>query len=536
LGTIIMMDFIRRMQGTRRRSPGRFLSGGPDEFARRLSLRRTAEVDLLERRELLATVQDFNVPGTGTPYTLQQAGLGDGPTVVPGGPFGNFLQLTRPQTTPVTGVVSENNSISFNLSDVGTYNHATANFDFQILPGPAGSRGNGLGFALLNTGTYGLQGAATSALPQAAFFANSLGVGFVTSPIGSTTTDNSVIVSFNAAPVHIFNIPKTTLDLASGFWTHAQVSVDFLGGTVSIVLTPPSSVGSPYTVTSGLSVPGLAPYQSRVNYGAAASGTAALPNDLASTGLDNVNVQYTGLRQSGRIAFGSSSYTVPENAGFKTIDLVRAGGTAGSFTVEFVTADGTAMHGLNYQSITSTVTFAEGQTVATVDVPILDDGVYNGDKTVNLYISNPTLQAPLGTPIDATLTIVNTNPYMTPPTVSPRGRAIFFPGTRRVQAFQLTFSTPMDPASAQNLQNYTVLTPANRYQSKRTIALSQAVLDPTGTVVTLYRVATDRTHLSKSVRILVRGRPFTGLTNTAGTYLAGVNGQAGTDAEVVVHF
>jgi hypothetical protein len=529
-----MMDFIRRLQGTRRRSWGCFLSGGPDDFARRLSLRLAAEVDFLERRELLATIQDFNVPGTGTPYTLQQAGLGQGPAVVPGGPTGNYLQLTRPQTGTITGVVSESNSISFNVSDVGTYNAAAANFDFQILPGPSGSRGNGLGFALLNTGNFGLQGGATSSLPQAALFAGSLGVGFVTTPIGSTTTDNSVIVSFNATPVQIFNIPKTTLDLASGFWIHAQINVDFAGGAVSIVLTPPSSVGSPYTVTSGLSVPGLAPYQSRVNYGAAASGTAALANDLASIGLDNVNVQYTGLRQSGRIAFGSSSYVVNENAGVATIDIVRAGGTAGSFTVEFVTADGTAKNGLNYLAITSPVTFAEGQTVATVDVPILDDRVFDGNKTVNLYISNPTLQAPLGTPIQATLTIVNTDPFMTPPTVSPRGRAIFFPGTRRVQAFQLTFSTPMDPASAQDLLNYTVLTPANRFQSKRTIALSQAVLDPTGTVVTLYRVATDRTHLSKSVRILVRGRPFTGLTNTAGTYLAGVNGQAGTDAEVVV--
>ena len=90
----------------------------------------------------------------------------------------------------------------------------------------------------------------------------------------------------------------------------------------------------------------------------------------------------------------------------------------------------------------------------------------------------------------------------------------------------------MAAASAENVQNYTVLTPANKYQPKRTIAIAQAVLDPGGTVVTLYRLANDRVHLSKSVRIIVRGSPLTGLTDTAGTYLGGVNGQAGTDAEL----
>ena len=181
------------------------------------------------------------------------------------------------------------------------------------------------------------------------------------------------------------------------------------------------------------------------------------------------------------------------------------------------------------------MSFGEGEKVKTVAIPIINDGVFDGNKTVNLYVSNPTLQAPLGTPISATLTIVNTNPFTPPPTVSPRVQLVYAPRTRRVRAFRLTFSTPMAAASAVNVQNYTVLTPANRYQPKRTIAIAQAVLDPGGTVVTLYRLANDRVHLSKSVRIIVRGRPLTGLTDTAGTYLGGVNGQAGTDAEVVVH-
>jgi hypothetical protein len=529
---ITMMDFKRRFRAARRRSSGIFGRGGPDDAARRPSLRLAAEVDFLERRELLTTVQDFTTAG-GTPYAPDQVGLPPGPTVLPNGPSTGlgFLQLTNPNA-----VGTQNNSISFDTSDPGTYQQAVATFQFRITPGPGGTRGNGLGFALLNTGNYGTAGLAASPVPEEALFTASLGVGFVTTAGGAAATDNAVVISYDFAPVQSIDIPRATLDLASGVWITAQITVNFSGGTVGVVLTP--SGGQPIAVAppSGFSVPGLAPYQSRANFGARAQGTTQgttqTPNP-ADIGLATVNVTYTGLRQAGTIHFGSSSYSVNEDAGVAAIDIVRAGGTAGSFTIDFVSADGTARNGLNYTSVAGTVTFAEGQTTSTVNIPIIDDGVYDGNTTVNLYISNPTLAAPLGTPITSTLTIVNTDPYRTPPTVSRRAGLVYFPNSRRVEAFQLTFNTPMAATAAENIQNYTVFTPANRYQRKRTVAIAQAVLDPTGTVVTLYRLATDRTHLAKSVRIIVRGSPLTGLTDAVGTFLAGVNGQAGTDAEVI---
>ena len=69
-----------------------FFSGGPAEPARRRPHRLAAEVEHLERRELLATVQDFTAGGTA--YTLQQVGGPPAAQVVGGGPTGNYLQLT----------------------------------------------------------------------------------------------------------------------------------------------------------------------------------------------------------------------------------------------------------------------------------------------------------------------------------------------------------------------------------------------------------------------------------------------------------
>lgn len=520
-----MMDFIRRIHGGERRTKGQFLTGGPEESGRRRALRRVAQVEFLERRELLATTQNFDTAGTA--YTLQQVGLPPGPTVVPNGPTGRFLRLTS-----AGAVVSQNNSISFVTSDPGTYTQAVANFDFRITPGLGGTRGNGLGFALLNTGNYGLSGAASSVLPEEALFNGSLGIGFSTSETGAATSDNAVVVSFDAAPVESINLDKSTLDLAGNVWIHATVTVNFTASTVSIDLNPTG--GSPVTVASNLSVPGLAPYQSRVNYGARGVSTTPGETNLANTDIDNINVQFVGLRQVGQVAFGSASYVVNESAGVATIDIVRAGGTAGAFTVNFVSADGTAKNGLNYLAVAGGVTFDEGVSVRTVSIPIINDGVFGPNKTVSLFLSNPTLEAPLGTPIQATLTIVNTNPDTPPPTVSPKVQLVYAHRTRKVRGFRLTFSSPMAAAAATNVQNYTILTPANRYQPKRTIAVAQAVLDPSGTVVTLYRAATDRSHLARTVRIIVRGRPLEGLTDTSGIYLGGVNGQAGTDADLVV--
>jgi len=414
--------------------------------------------------------------------------------------------------------LGNDNSISFVTSDPGTFDQATADWDFKVKPSIANTSGVGMSFALLNTANYGTSGPASSLSPQTGIYNGSLGFGF-------DTVNNVVTVSMNAAIVTGASLGQ--LILASDQYIHAHAVVSFTAGTVSLVLTP--SVGTPVNVFNGTIIPGLGPYQSRVSYEAANSSTS-----VADFSLANVNVVYTGIRQPGTIAFGSSNYVVDENAGVALIDIVRSEGTAGAFVIDFVSADGTARNGLNYQAVSGSVSFGEGEKVKTVAIPIINDGVFDGNKTVNLYISNPSLQAPLGRPIASTLTIINTNPFTPPPTVSPKVQLVYAPRTRKVRAFRLTFSTPMAAASAENVQNYTVLTPANKYQPKRTIAIAQAVLDPGGTVVTLYRLANDRVHLSKSVRIIVRGSPLTGLTDTAGTYLGGVNGQAGTDAELVV--
>jgi Calx-beta domain len=494
-------------------------------------------VEPLERRELLATIQTFN--GAGTSFALQQIGGPPPPSVVPDGrALGvNSLLLATTSTTPAA---ANDNSISFVTSDPGSFNTATADWDFEVTQTTPGQRGVGMSFALLNTINYGTTGPASSVSPQTGIYNGSLGFGF-------DTANNIVTVSVNAAIVAAQAL-TTQIDLASGQWIHARAIVNFAAATVSLDLTP-SQVGSPVTVFSGTAVPGLTPYQSRVSYEARNSTTSA-----ANFSLSNVNVVYSGTRQAGIIAFGPVT-PVAENQQLAEVDVVRqvASGTtaAGSASILVVAADGTAKNNVNYLAeivqqdssgnlvVNPVVTFAEGQTIQQVFVPVLDDHLSDGNKTVNLYLSNfvnligpSPVQAALGSPITATLTIVNTDGP--PPTVSPTVQPVFAPRTRRVIAFQLTFSQSMDPTSAQNTANYQVLLPpARKNGPKRAVPISRATLDASGLVVTLTR-ATLGQHLTKFVQIIVRGKPPTGLMGTNGTFLAGTNGVSGTDATLLL--
>jgi hypothetical protein len=64
--------------------------------------------------------------------------------------------------------------------------------------------------------------------------------------------------------------------------------------------------------------------------------------------------------------------------------------TAGTTTVSYATADGTALAGRDYTSVSGTLTFPPGLTAQTIVVPTLDDGVADPTKAFTVNLSNPT--------------------------------------------------------------------------------------------------------------------------------------------------
>ena len=118
------------------------------------------------------------------------------------------------------------------------------------------------------------------------------------------------------------------------------------------------------------------------------------------------------------LQFGGASYSVANTAGSATFSVVRTVGSLGAVTVNFATVAGNATPGLDFVPTSGTLTFASGQTVGTIVVPVLNDPWENHNDTVNVVLSSPAGGATLGTLSTAQLTIIDTDPDTTPPAVS----------------------------------------------------------------------------------------------------------------------
>ena len=109
----------------------------------------------------------------------------------------------------------------------------------------------------------------------------------------------------------------------------------------------------------------------------------------------------------GAFRFTTGSFKGDEDGGSVMVTVIRYGGNTGTVSVEYETENGTANSGSDYDSTSGTLTFASGKTSASFQVPINDDSEKEGNETITLKLLDPTNGAVLGSPVTATLTIVD---------------------------------------------------------------------------------------------------------------------------------
>ena len=92
------------------------------------------------------------------------------------------------------------------------------------------------------------------------------------------------------------------------------------------------------------------------------------------------------------VEFGAANYVVKEKAGtFAVIEVKRTGGTGSTSSVRFDTFDRTAIGGADYtEVINQIVTFAPGETLKRILIPILGDTEADPNETVGLTLSSVT--------------------------------------------------------------------------------------------------------------------------------------------------
>jgi Calx-beta domain len=93
-----------------------------------------------------------------------------------------------------------------------------------------------------------------------------------------------------------------------------------------------------------------------------------------------------GDNATGSVQFSALSFPVSEDIGSAVVTVTRTGGTAGTITVNYATGGGTATAGTDYVQTSGTLTFADGETVKTFTIPVINDGVAEPDETVNLTL------------------------------------------------------------------------------------------------------------------------------------------------------
>ncbi len=143
--------------------------------------------------------------------------------------------------------------------------------------------------------------------------------------------------------------------------------------------------------------------------GAATAGTAIGP---AGTGV----VRGLAFITSTTVGFSSANYTVNEGAGTVNIPVFRTGNSTTALTVNYSTADGSAMSPFDYQATSGTLTFAPGQTIAVISVPITLSTIAEGTETFTITLSAPSGPATALSTATATVSIIDAS---APPASSP---------------------------------------------------------------------------------------------------------------------
>lgn len=91
---------------------------------------------------------------------------------------------------------------------------------------------------------------------------------------------------------------------------------------------------------------------------------------------------------SASLAIASSGAT--EDAGVMTFDVTLSGAATGTVTVDVTSSSGSALDGVDYGTVNTTLTFNTGEISQPVAVTLLDDAATEGDETFTLTLGSPT--------------------------------------------------------------------------------------------------------------------------------------------------
>ncbi len=224
----------------------------------------------------------------------------------------------------------------------------------------------------------------------------------VTRIVGSKGTVTVHVSTSNGTAVNGTDYTGISTNLQ---WNNGDVSPRIL----MVPLLSASALGSTNFFNVTLSSPAL----NGTNWPTLFTNTISTPT--------NAMVIITNDLNGGTFQFSAADYTVNENGGYATITVTRTGSMKDlqiPASVDYATADYTALDTVNYSATADTLFFGPGETAQSFTVPILDDLLQNlppDQFYFQVNLSNPGGGSQLGSQTTANVHIVDAESYNRPP-------------------------------------------------------------------------------------------------------------------------
>ena len=111
------------------------------------------------------------------------------------------------------------------------------------------------------------------------------------------------------------------------------------------------------------------------------------------------------------LAFSYANFFMGENGlSYFPVSVTRTGNLSGVVSATVNLSNGTATAPADYNNLPIVVNFAASETTKTVNIPIVDDLVFEPTETINLTLTNPTGGATLGSQSTSVLNLIDNDP------------------------------------------------------------------------------------------------------------------------------
>ncbi len=111
------------------------------------------------------------------------------------------------------------------------------------------------------------------------------------------------------------------------------------------------------------------------------------------------------IPEAGVLEIENANYIINENDGSLAINVIRVDGDVGTVSVDISTSDLTAIASEDYETISQTLSFADGEGLKSITLNIVDDSSYEGEEVFSLNLSN-VVGTSLGNQSTSTIAIV----------------------------------------------------------------------------------------------------------------------------------